>query len=125
MQSLTSLLIQKMTITLVVSVALLFGITSAVQAQNHLGDYHQSQGLECDACHTKNTETPPTPDTCLMCHDDYFDKTIELWPNPHANPHIQPTDEVICSDCHKGHSQQSVTCQTCHENFKFNVKSEY
>lgn len=125
MQSSTYLFIQKIMLASALGLALLLSVSGAVKAENYLADFHQSQEIECDACHTENTETPPTPDSCLMCHDDYFDKTIELWPNPHANPHIQPTDDVICSDCHKGHAQQTVTCKTCHENFEFNVKLEY
>lgn len=93
-----------------------------------LSDFHAEKNLECSSCHV-NDATTNTPNmtkvesqTCLSCHDDYFDKTIDDWPNAHASPHMKPDEVLVCTDCHFGHKKQVATCSACHEDFKFDLK---
>jgi uncharacterized paraquat-inducible protein A len=86
---------------------------------------HQKAGLECQNCHK---ETPPKElvhgEQCMTCHGD-LDKLIakssKAVPNPHASPHINPGEQPKCEECHHIHKPSEVSCNNCHQEFKFKM----
>lgn len=112
---------------IVILLAICFGIGLVMAQPTATGiKKHQSAGVSCQGCHT---ETPPSnvvPDNqCLICHGDLtllVEKTNKVYPNPHASPHLEPSDMPKCSDCHHMHKPSTVSCSQCHPEFKFNVK---
>lgn len=81
-------------------------------ADRHVNDY----GMECGDCHAEN---PPAKDVgtakCFECHESYealSEVTQALDPDPHTNHMIFPDSD--CSECHKGHKNPALMCDSCH-----------
>jgi hypothetical protein len=92
----------------------------------YLHGRHQAAGVKCASCHIETLPSAePSSAKCLECHgpqEKLAGVTSLLMPNPHASPHLQPGQAVVCTECHHVHKQAEVTCLKCHQTFKFNVK---
>jgi hypothetical protein len=84
---------------------------------------HQKARLTCQSCHK---ETPPKElvprEQCMTCHGDLaklIAKSSKAVPNPHASPHISPGEQPKCEECHHIHKPSEVSCNSCHQDFKF------
>ena len=86
---------------------------------------HQQAGLTCQSCHK---ESPPNVTVagaqCMTCHGDVaklIAKSIKAVPNPHASPHISPGETPKCEECHHIHKPSEISCNNCHQDFKFKM----
>lgn len=86
---------------------------------------HQKAGLTCQSCHK---ETPPKllvpGEQCMTCHGDLaklIAKSSKAVPNPHASPHIGPGEQPKCEECHHIHKPPEISCNNCHQDFKFKM----
>ena len=46
----------------------------------------------------------------------------EVFPNPHAPPHLPAGEAQFCAECHHVHRPSEVSCTSCHREFNFNQK---
>ncbi len=87
-----------------------------------LGEKHKGKGVDCSGCHQESPPAKPVPSAaCMKCHGDQAklaQRTAKVTPNPHASPHLNPGDQLVCEDCHHVHKPSENACNKCHE-FKF------
>ena len=88
----------------------------AISGAGHgfLIDKHVTAGVTCAQCHTQNTATPPTTETCLSCHSGTYAKLAAMTEQDMPNPHSSHRGEVPCAECHHVHMTSVTQCNQCH-----------
>jgi len=111
----------KVAVCLAATLTLLYAVV--VHAENGAdfisreGKVHESNKVECAACHLNGTEKIAPDSACYTCHGTYEDMakaTAELKPNPH-DAHI---GQIRCTLCHSTHKPSKVYCDECHTFWK-------
>jgi hypothetical protein len=77
-------------------------------------DKHVKAGVDCAKCHTQNTKTPPTTETCLSCHGGTYAKLAAMTEKDTPNPHSSHRGDVPCEQCHHVHKASETMCNQCH-----------
>ena len=84
---------------------------------------HQSQGIECEGCHTK-TETSesgadnllPGKSTCAECHDvEEQSECRDCHVDPESARAMEPIVDYNPKFNHSTHPRSSIECDRCHE----------
>ena len=85
-------------------------------------DRHKERGLACAACHREDQpKTAASGESCLPCHksiEAVAERTKDFEKNPHKN-HLLDVSDVACTDCHKGHKDDTPVCNQCHSGMTF------
>lgn len=95
---------------------------------------HRALGMQCADCHTEAPDADPAALNtagkragCLAagCHDNWeaIEEATGSWsgkatvynPTGIYNPHSNHRGDADCGDCHKMHSEQTLTCAQCHD----------
>jgi len=99
------------------------GIVVSQDKKAPLADRHKDRGLPCSVCH--GGEDAPTTaasgKSCLICHNSLAavaDRTKGFVSNPHKN-HLTEANDLECTQCHKGHKEDTILCHRCHAGMKF------
>lgn len=81
-----------------------------------LANTHWENDVTCEGCHgvpENEVQSPPPDGTCIDCHslESVQNRTADLDPNPHDDPHGYAED---CGSCHRVHEPSINTCAGCH-----------
>lgn len=101
------------------------GTLAAVSQEKEVftADKHKDMGLECSTCHGNEAPTATVPGkVCLPCHESLEAvavRTKDYTVNPHEN-HLTNSQELECTQCHKGHQANTPMCLNCHAGMQFN-----
>jgi len=110
----------------ILSLSLLIGLSQAIAlyafaqtaapgaGHGFLIDSHVKAGVSCAQCHTQNTATPPTTQTCLTCHGGTYAKLAATTEKDLPNPHASHRGDVDCAECHHVHKASVTLCNQCH-----------
>jgi len=97
--------------------------TEVVVGDEYTSGMHGKIGLACAACHGDEAKKSPVAgEKCLECHTSFAEvahKTTTIEPNPHANHYVKVGSDDICTECHKGHKADEITCRQCHAGLTF------
>lgn len=108
---------------LVLALSIVSGFSASGKDQGTLlAEKHKAKSVDCAGCHKESPPAKAVPGTvCVKCHGDQAklaQLTIKVTPNPHASPHLNPGDPLVCEECHHVHKPSENSCNKCHE-FKF------
>jgi hypothetical protein len=93
---------------------------------NHTDHLHAMAKIDCGGCHGKEApllDTTVENSRCLSCHGPLEKLAAKTTPKdlPGRNPHKSHLGDVACTVCHHAHSDSSVYCLNCHNNFRMTI----
>lgn len=91
--------------------------TSCFAADDFLADRHAKKGIACNMCHVKSPTEKPVMGDCLKCHGGSYAELAKRTDKGDLNMHETHLGEAQCSECHSGHKQPRLVCDSCHEDF--------
>jgi hypothetical protein len=98
------------------------GIITAQEKTTFTADRHKERNVKCLACHGEaEPKTAASAKGCMTCHkslEAVAERTKDYPRNPHMN-HLTESSDIECTQCHKGHKEDTPVCLNCHSGMKF------
>jgi hypothetical protein len=88
-------------------------VLEAIENRMYLGGVHMENRIECDSCHTEESEDNEVSTTvCISCHTGFASTSpVEAG---FVDPHIAHKVSSECRDCHHAHRSSKNQCLSYH-----------